>query len=43
MAGQALIERLAASDPPEDGALIEVLISGDEILRAGRGRLGRGG
>ena len=33
---QTLIERLANGDPPEDGALIEVFFSGDEILRAGR-------
>lgn len=33
---QTLIEQLANGDPPEDGALIEVFFSGDEILRAGR-------
>ena len=27
---------LADGDPPEDGALIEVFFSGDEVLRAGR-------
>ena len=36
MAKQTLIEQLANGDPPEDGALIEVFFSGDEILRAGR-------
>ena len=36
MAEQTLIERLTDGDPPEDGALIEVFFSGDEILRAGR-------
>lgn len=36
MAKQTLIERLTDSDPPDDGALIEVFFSGDEVLRAGR-------
>ena len=36
MAKPTLIERLTDGDPPEDGALIEVFFSGDEILRAGR-------
>lgn len=36
MAKQTLIEQLTDGDPPEDGALIEVFFSGDEILRAGR-------
>ena len=36
MAEQTLIERLTAGDPPEDGALIEVFFSGDEVLHATR-------
>ena len=36
MADHGLIERLTGGDPPEDGALIEVFFSGDDVLRAGR-------
>ena len=31
-----LASRITDGNPPEDGALIEVFFSGDDVLRAGR-------